>query len=64
MSEKRLTLSNENQKIAGVCGGIAEYFGLDVALVRGVWIFFTLLGGSGILLYLIAWLLMPRPGRS
>lgn len=60
---KKLFLSATDRKIGGVCGGIAEYLGVDSTLVRVVWIILALIGGSGILAYLIAWLLMPRrPG--
>ncbi|MGN6227904.1 PspC domain-containing protein [Dyella sp. KULCS107] len=56
---KRLQRSRINRTIAGVCGGIAEYYGWDPTLVRVAWIVLTLLGGSGILLYLVMWLVMP-----
>ena len=57
---KKLYLSNTNKKIGGVCGGIAEYFGIDATLVRVLWVVFALTAGSGILAYLIAWLVMPK----
>jgi phage shock protein PspC (stress-responsive transcriptional regulator) len=56
---KRLQRSRLNRTIAGVCGGIADYYGWDPTLVRVAWIVLTLLGGSGILLYLVMWLVMP-----
>lgn len=56
---KRLIRSRANRSIAGVCSGIAEYYGWDPTVVRVAWIVLTLLGGSGILLYLILWLVMP-----
>ena len=56
---KRLIRSRAHRSIAGVCGGIAEYYGWDPTVVRVAWIVLTLLGGSGILLYLILWLVMP-----
>lgn len=56
---KRLVRSRANRTVAGVCGGIAEYYGWDPTIVRVAWIVLTLLGGSGILLYLILWLVMP-----
>ena len=59
---KRLQRSRINRTIAGVCGGIAEYYGWDPTLVRVAWIVLTLLGGSGILLYLVMWLVMPDAG--
>ena len=56
----RLTRSTENRMIAGVCAGIAEYFRVDPTLVRLLLVAFTFLGGSGILLYVILWLVMPE----
>jgi len=58
--EKRLCRSHTDRKLAGVCAGIAEYYGWDPTLVRVAWIVLTLLGGSGILIYLIMWLVMPE----
>ena len=58
--EKRLYRSRNDRTLAGICGGIAEYFGWDPTLVRVAWVLLTLLGGSGILLYLIMWLVMPE----
>jgi phage shock protein PspC (stress-responsive transcriptional regulator) len=58
--EKRLYRSRTDRTLAGVCGGIAEYLGWDPTLVRVGWIILTLLGGSGILIYLIMWLVMPE----
>ena len=46
---KRLYKSRTDRMIDGVCGGIAEYFGLDSTLVRIAWVLLTLLGGTGIL---------------
>lgn len=57
---KRLYRSNRNRMLCGVCGGIAEYFDIDPALVRLGWIVFCILGGSGALAYLIATIIMPR----
>jgi len=45
--------------IDGVCGGVAEYFGVDPTLVRIVWVLVTLLGGSGLFLYIAAMIIMP-----
>ena len=57
---KKLYKSNEDKMIEGVCGGIAEYFGLDSTLVRLGWVIFCALGGSGILAYIIAAVIIPR----
>ena len=62
MNEKKLYKSSTDKKLAGVCGGIAEYFNIDSTLVRLGWVVFSLLGGSGLLAYLIAAIIMPdRP---
>ena len=52
--------SNENKMLDGVCGGIAEYFGIDPTLVRLGWAVFCAIGGSGILAYIIAAIISPR----
>ena len=51
---------NENKMVVGVCGGIAEYFDIDPTLVRLGWGLFCALGGSGILAYIIAAIVIPR----
>ncbi len=56
---KRLYKSTTDKKLCGVCGGIAEYFDLDPTIVRLAWVIFTLLGGSGIIAYIIAAIVMP-----
>ena len=60
---KRLYRSNTNKMVAGVCGGIAEYFRLDPTLVRLDWLLFCAAGGSGFLVYIIAALIIP-PGAE
>ena len=62
--EKRLVRNVQDKKIAGVCAGLADYLDIDATLIRGLCILFTLLGGSGILAYLILWLLMPEAGTE
>ena len=57
---KRLYKSNDNKMVDGVCGGIAEYFGIDPTLVRLGWVLFGALGGSGFLAYIIAAVISPR----
>lgn len=61
MSEiRKLYLSDVDKKIAGVCGGIAEYLGIDSTIIRLLWLFTVILGGTGILAYVIAMLVIPR----
>lgn len=57
MNTKRLYKSN-NRQIAGVCGGIGEYLNVDPTLIRLIWILVVIAGGSGILLYVIASIIM------
>ncbi|MCI6360008.1 MAG: PspC domain-containing protein [Oscillospiraceae bacterium] len=57
---KRLYKSNENKMLDGVCGGIGEYFGMDPTLVRLAWVLFCALGGSGVIAYLLAAIIIPR----
>ena len=59
MNGKKLYRNTENKMLAGVCSGIADYFDIDPTLVRLGWVLFSLLGGSGLLAYLIAALIMP-----
>ena len=56
---KKLYKSNTNKMLEGVCGGIAEYFGIDPTIVRLAWVVFCALGGSGILAYIIAAIIIP-----
>ena len=58
--EKKLYKSNQNKMIDGGCGGIAEYFGIDPTVVRLIWALFSLMGGCGILAYIIAAIIIPR----
>ena len=60
MKNKRLNKSSVNCMLCGVCGGIAEYFDIDPTLVRLAWILLTFFGGSGILAYIIAAIVIPR----
>ena len=60
---KKLCLSNTNKKIAGVCGGLAEYFEIDATVVRVLWILAFFLYGLGPLVYLILWLVIPRDDK-
>lgn len=63
-SDKRLTLSSYDKKIAGVCGGLAEYFNTDATLVRAVFVLLLLTGGPGALIYIALWLVMPKANED
>lgn len=60
MSYKRFLRSKTDRKIAGVCGGISEYFNVDVTLIRVLFAVAVILGGGGVLIYLITWILTPE----
>ena len=62
-SRRRLVLSATNSKIAGVCGGLGEYLGIDPTLVRLIWAALTVVPGAfvgGFLAYLFAWIIIPK----
>jgi phage shock protein C len=56
---KRLYRSRTDRKVAGVCGGIGRYFGVDPVVFRIVWVLLILGMGAGLLAYLICWLIIP-----
>lgn len=61
MASKQLTRSPDDRWIAGICGGLAEYTGLDATLIRVILVVATILGaGSLVVIYLICWLLIPQ----
>jgi phage shock protein C len=70
ISYRRLVLSSTDSKIAGVCGGIAEYFNVDPTVVRLLWAVLSVVPGGfvgGILAYLFAWIVIPKgplPGTT
>lgn len=58
---KKLLRSKKNRVIAGVCGGIGEYLGIDPTVIRLLWVLFTFLSvGAGLIAYIIAWILIPE----
>ena len=63
MTQKRYYLSDTDKKIAGVCGGIAEYFDIDPLLVRVAFLILTFCIGGGLMIYIILWLLAPRQSQ-
>lgn len=60
MAARRLTRSTTDRKIAGVCGGLAEYIGTDPTLVRILWVLAVVAGGFGFLAYVIMWIALPE----
>lgn len=59
--KKRLYKSIVDRRVCGVCGGIGEYFDIDATVIRLAWIVFCFMGGSGVLAYIIAAIVMPMP---
>jgi len=62
--QKKLTRSTTDRKVAGVCGGLGEYLDVDPLIFRIIFLFLLLCGGSGLLLYLIMWILMPEKKKN
>ncbi|MGP7996946.1 MAG: PspC domain-containing protein [Streptosporangiaceae bacterium] len=62
---KVLVRPRDGRMLAGVCAGVAGYFGLDVTLVRVIWAVVSVItGGAGILAYLVAWIIIPDEGQK
>jgi phage shock protein C len=59
-STRKLYRSRTNRQLAGVCGGLAEYFNLDATLIRVLFVVLAVLGGSGLVIYLVLWIIVPR----
>ncbi len=60
VARKRLVRPRENRRIAGVCAGLGEYFDIDPTLIRVLWVLAVIFGGTGILAYIVAWIVMPE----
>ena len=58
--EKKLQRSSSDKMVAGVCGGLADYFGIDTVIVRIGFFLLAWFGGGGVLLYAILWIVMPE----
>lgn len=59
-NDKKLYRSKSNKQLAGVCGGIGKYFDVDPTLIRVAWVVFSLMGGSGLLAYIICAIVIPE----
>ncbi len=60
---RRLYRSNTQKILGGVCGGLAEYFDVDVTLIRLLWVMAIIVGGAGAMVYIIAWIIIPEYPR-
>jgi phage shock protein C len=57
---RKLYRSRTDRKLAGVCGGLAQYFNTDATLIRVLFVVLALLGGPGLVIYLLMWILVPE----
>jgi phage shock protein C len=56
---RKLYRSRTNRKLAGICGGLGRYFNVDATLLRVLFVLLAVLGGSGLVLYLVLWVIIP-----
>jgi phage shock protein C len=61
---RKLYRSRTDRKLAGVCGGLAQYFNLDATLIRVLFLVLAVLGGSGLVLYLAMWIIVPNEPQT
>jgi phage shock protein C len=57
---RKLYRSKTNRKLAGVCGGLAQYFNVDATLIRVLFVLLAVFGGSGLVLYVAMWIIVPK----
>jgi len=57
---RKLYRSQTQRMIAGVCGGLAEYFNLDATLIRVLFLILAVFGGTGLVIYLVMWIIVPK----
>jgi phage shock protein C len=63
-SPRELRRSSDNRVVAGVCGGLGEYLGVDPVLIRIAAVVLVFVGGAGLVAYLVAWLVMPAAAEG
>jgi phage shock protein C len=61
---RKLYRRRGDRMLAGVCGGLADYFRVDVTLIRVIFIVLAVMGGAGLVIYLAMWLLVPEEPRT
>jgi phage shock protein C len=65
MEEPRKLYRSQTQRmLAGVCGGLAEYFNIDATVVRVLFLILAVFGGSGLVLYLVMWIVVPDASKA
>ena len=63
MDNRRLTRLESDRMVAGVCSGLGKYLNIDATIVRLIFVLMFLLGGHGLLVYIILWIVMPPEGK-
>ncbi|HET6759689.1 MAG TPA: PspC domain-containing protein [Propionibacteriaceae bacterium] len=61
---RKLYRSRSQRMLAGVCGGLAEYFNLDATLIRVLFLVLAVFGGSGLVIYVVMWLIVPDASKA
>jgi phage shock protein C len=61
---RKLYRSRTERMVAGVCGGLAEYFNVDTTVIRVLFLVLTLFGGSGLVVYVVMWILVPDASKA
>jgi phage shock protein C len=65
MEEPRKLYRSRNQRmLAGVCGGLAEYFNVDATLIRVLFLILAVFGGTGLVIYVVMWLIVPDVSKA
>jgi phage shock protein C len=65
MEEPRKLYRSQNQRmVAGVCGGLADYFNIDVTVIRVLFLILSVFGGTGLLIYLVMWIIVPDVSKA
>ena len=64
LEPRKLYRSQTNRMVAGVCGGMAEYFNIDATLIRILFVVLTVFGGAGLVLYLLMWIIVPEATKA
>ena len=60
---RKLYRSRSQRMIAGVCGGLADYFNIDATLVRVLFLLLAVFGGTGLVIYLVMWIIVPDTSK-
>ena len=61
---RKLYRSRTHRMVAGVCGGLADYFNIDATLIRALFVLLAVFGGSGLLIYIVMWIIVPDANKA